>query len=113
MIGEESGNLSQGQRQLISIARVMLCMPPILILDEATSSIDIRTEAMIQEAFDKLTQGRTSFVVAHRLTTVKNADIIIMMKDGHILETGKHEELLERGGAYAELYNSQFLHSES
>lgn len=113
VIGEESGNLSQGQRQLISIARVMLCMPPILILDEATSSIDIRTEAMIQEAFDKLTQGRTSFVVAHRLTTVKNADIIIMMKDGHILETGKHEELLERGGAYAELYNSQFLHSES
>ncbi len=110
VIGDGGVKLSEGQRQLISIARVMLCLPPVLILDEATSSIDIRTEGKIQAAFDKLTHDRTSFVVAHRLTTVRNADVIIVMKDGHIIETGSHRELIERGGFYSTLYESQFLH---
>ncbi len=107
-IGEGGGKLSQGQKQLICIARIMLTLPPMLILDEATSSIDTRTEMKIQDAFLSLMQGRTSFIVAHRLSTIREADIILVMKDGHILETGKHEELLSKGGFYAELYNSQF-----
>lgn len=112
IIGDEDSSLSQGQRQLISIARVMLCSPSVLILDEATSSIDTRTEAKIQEAFDKLTENRTSFIVAHRLTTIKNADIILVMKDGNVIESGSHRELLEKGGFYSSLYESQFLKSE-
>ena len=108
VIGEGGAELSQGQRQLLCIARVMLCLPPMLILDEATSSIDTRTEMKIQSAFGKMMQGRTSFIVAHRLSTVRSADVIIVMKDGHIIETGNHEELLEKGGFYARLYNSQF-----
>lgn len=111
VIGDEGASLSQGQRQLISIARIMLCSPSVLILDEATSSIDTRTEAKIQEAFDKLTENRTSFIVAHRLTTIKNADVILVMKDGNVIETGNHEELLCRGGFYSSLYESQFLKS--
>ena len=107
-ITEDGGGLSQGQKQLISIARVMLCLPPMLILDEATSSIDTRTEMKIQEAFGKMMQGRTSFIVAHRLSTVREADIILVMKDGNIIEQGNHESLLERRGFYYELYNSQF-----
>ncbi len=108
VVGEGGGNLSQGQKQLISIARIMLTLPPMLILDEATSSIDTRTEMKIQDAFARLMKGRTSFIVAHRLSTIKEADIILVMKDGHILETGRHEELLAKGGFYATLYNSQF-----
>ncbi len=108
VIGEGGGNLSQGEKQLISIARIMLTLPPMLILDEATSSIDTRTELKIQDAFLKLMEGRTSFIVAHRLSTIKEADIILVMKDGHILETGRHEELLAKGGFYSTLYNSQF-----
>lgn len=108
VISEEGGNISQGQKQLLCIARVMLCLPPMLILDEATSSIDTRTEIRIQKAFQKMMQGRTSFIVAHRLSTIKEADHILVMKDGHIIEQGRHEELLERGGFYANLYNSQF-----
>lgn len=108
VIAEDGGNLSQGQKQLLCIARVMLCLPPMLILDEATSSIDTRTEIKIQEAFAKMMQGRTSFIVAHRLSTIQEADIILVMKDGSIIEQGKHEELLVRGGFYANLYNSQF-----
>ena len=107
-ISESGGNLSQGQKQLLCIARVMLCLPPMLILDEATSSIDTRTEIRIQKAFAKMMQGRTSFIVAHRLSTIKEADVILVMKDGHIIEQGNHEELLAKGGFYAELYNSQF-----
>ncbi|MCD8313515.1 MAG: ABC transporter ATP-binding protein/permease, partial [Bacteroidales bacterium] len=107
-IAEEGGNLSQGQRQLLCIARVMLDLPPMLILDEATSSIDTRTEAKIQEAFYAMMEGRTSFVVAHRLSTVRDADIIIVMRDGHIVEQGNHAELLSKNGFYAQLYNSQF-----
>mgnify|MGYP000982040288 CR=1 FL=1 len=107
-ITEDGGNLSQGQKQLLCITRVMLCLPPMLILDEATSSIDTRTEIQIQEAMDKLTEGKTSFVIAHRLSTIKNADLILVMKDGDIIESGNHNELLEKGGFYAELYNSQF-----
>ena len=107
-ITEDGGGLSQGQKQLISIARVMLSLPPMLILDEATSSIDTRTEMKIQEAFGKMMQGRTSFIVAHRLSTVREADIILVMKDGNIIEQGNHESLLERRGFYYELYNSQF-----
>ena len=107
-IGEGGGKLSQGQKQLICIARIMLTLPPMLILDEATSSIDTRTEMKIQDAFLSLMKGRTSFIVAHRLSTIREADIILVMKDGHIMETGKHEELLAKGGFYAELYNSQF-----
>ena len=108
VISEEGGNISQGQKQLLCIARVMLCLPPMLILDEATSSIDTRTEIRIQKAFQKMMQGRTSFIVAHRLSTIKEADHILVMKDGHIIEQGKHEELLEKNGFYANLYNSQF-----
>ncbi len=109
MIGENGGNLSQGQKQLLCIARVMLTLPPMLILDEATSSIDTRTEIRIQQAFQTMMQGRTSFIVAHRLSTIQNADIILVMRDGHIIEQGTHRELLEKGGFYAELYNSQFV----
>lgn len=108
VITEGGENFSAGQRQLLCIARVMLCLPPILILDEATSSIDTRTELKIQDAFDKMMQGRTSFIVAHRLSTIRSADVIMVMKDGHIIESGKHEELLEKKGFYANLYNSQF-----
>ena len=108
IISEDGGNLSQGQKQLLCIARVMLCLPPMLILDEATSSIDTRTEIRIQKAFAKMMEGRTSFIVAHRLSTIKEADVILVMKDGHIMEQGSHEALLAKGGFYAELYNSQF-----
>ena len=107
-ISEEGGNLSQGQKQLLCIARIMLCLPPMLILDEATSSIDTRTEIKIQEAFGKLMEGRTSFIVAHRLSTIREADIILVMKDGNIIEQGNHESLLAEGGFYAKLYESQF-----
>lgn len=110
-ISESGGNLSQGQKQLLCIARVMLCLPPMLILDEATSSIDTRTEIRIQKAFARMMQGRTSFIVAHRLSTIKEADVILVMKDGHIIEQGNHEMLLAEGGFYAELYNSQFARS--
>ena len=110
VISEEGGNLSQGQKQLLCITRVMLLMPPMLILDEATSSIDTRTEIRIQRAFNKMMQGRTSFVVAHRLSTIREADIILVMKDGNIIEKGSHKELLKQGGFYTELYNSQFAH---
>ena len=108
VIGEEGGSLSVGQKQLLCIARVMLCLPPMLILDEATSSIDTRTEMKIQNAFAKMMKGRTSFIVAHRLSTIQEADIILVMKDGKIMEQGNHEELLEKNGFYAQLYNSQF-----
>ena len=108
VIAEDGGALSQGQKQLLCIARVMLALPPMLILDEATSSIDTRTEMRIQEAFARLMRGRTSFIVAHRLSTIKNADVILVMRDGHIVEQGKHEELLAAGGFYATLYSSQF-----
>ncbi len=108
VITEDGGNLSQGQKQLLCIARVMLCLPPMLILDEATSSIDTRTEQKIQSAFAAMMKGRTSFIVAHRLSTIKEADIILVMKDGSIVEQGNHKELLTRGGFYADLYNSQF-----
>lgn len=108
VISEDGGNLSQGQKQLLCIARVMLCLPPMLILDEATSSIDTRTEIRIQRAFSKMMEGRTSFIVAHRLSTIKEADVILVMKDGHIIEQGTHEGLLAQGGFYSELYNSQF-----
>lgn len=108
IISEEGSNLSQGQRQLICIARVMLCDPPMLILDEATSSIDTRTELRVQKAFAKMMQGRTSFIVAHRLSTIKEADVILVMKDGNIIEQGMHEELLSQRGFYSKLYNSQF-----
>ena len=110
-IGEDGGSISQGQKQLLCIARVMLCLPPMLILDEATSSIDTRTEIRIQKAFQKMMQGRTSFIVAHRLSTIRDADTILVMRDGHIIEQGNHESLLQKGGFYAELYNSQFDHS--
>ena len=108
VVTEDGGMLSQGQKQLLCIARVMLCLPPMLILDEATSSIDTRTELKIQEAFARMMQGRTSFIVAHRLSTIREADVILVMKDGRIIEQGKHDALLEQGGFYAELYNSQF-----
>ena len=108
VIGEDGGSLSQGQKQLLCIARVMLCLPPMLILDEATSSIDTRTEIRIQSAFSKMMQGRTSFIVAHRLSTIREADVILVMKDGHIIEQGNHHNLLKKNGFYATLYNSQF-----
>ena len=108
ILGEDGGNLSQGQKQLLCITRVMLCLPPMLILDEATSSIDTRTEIKIQQAFARMMEGRTSFIVAHRLSTIREADVILVMKDGNIIEQGSHETLLERGGFYAELYHSQF-----
>ncbi len=109
-ITENGGNLSQGQKQLLCIARVMLCLPPMLFLDEATSSIDTRTELRIQKAFDTMMKGRTSFIVAHRLSTIQEADMILVMRDGHIVEQGKHEELLAKRGFYAQLYQSQFAH---
>ena len=109
-ISEAGGNLSQGQKQLLCIARVMLCLPPMLFLDEATSSIDTRTEIKIQKAFDTLMQGRTSFIVAHRLSTIQEADVILVMRSGHIVEQGRHEELLQKRGFYAQLYQSQFAH---
>ena len=108
VIGEDGGSLSQGQKQLLCIARVMLCLPPMLILDEATSSIDTRTELKIQDAFARMMKGRTSFIVAHRLSTIRDADVILVMKDGHIIEQGSHEALLKKGGFYSKLYHSQF-----
>ena len=108
VIGESGGSLSQGQKQLLCIARVMLCLPPMLILDEATSSIDTRTEIRIQKAFAAMMEGRTSFIVAHRLSTIQEADVILVMRDGQIVEQGDHRSLLEKGGFYAQLYNSQF-----
>ena len=108
VISEDGGSLSQGQKQLLCITRVMLCRPPMLILDEATSSIDTRTELKIQNAFAKLMEGRTSFIVAHRLSTIRSADVILVMKDGHIIEQGNHETLLAQNGFYATLYNSQY-----
>ena len=110
VIGENGGTLSQGQKQLLCIARVMLCLPPMLFLDEATSSIDTRTEAKIQEAFNTMMAGRTTFIVAHRLSTIREADVILVMRDGHIVEQGKHEELLQKRGFYAQLHQSQFAH---
>lgn len=108
VISEDGSRLSQGQKQLLCIARVMLCLPPMLILDEATSSIDTRTELKIQDAFARLMQGRTSFIVAHRLSTIRKADVILVMRDGNIVEQGTHNELLRLNGFYAYLYNSQF-----
>ena len=108
VVGEDGGLLSEGQKQLLCITRVMLCKPPMLILDEATSSVDTRTGLKIQDAFDKLMQGRTSFIVAHRLSTIQNADLILVMKDGKIIEKGNHEELIADKGFYFNLYNSQF-----
>ena len=108
IITEEGRNLSQGQKQLICIARVMLQLPSMLILDEATSSIDTRTEVKVQDAFRQMMEGRTSFIVAHRLSTIQEADCILVMRDGNIIEQGKHEELLQKEGFYAELYKSQF-----
>ncbi len=109
IIAEDGGNLSQGQKQLLCITRVMLCLPPMLILDEATSSIDTRTEIRIQKAFAAMMEGRTSFIVAHRLSTIREADVILVMKDGNIIEQGDHETLLKQNGFYATLYNSQFV----
>ena len=108
VIGESGGSLSQGQRQLLCITRLMLCKPPMLILDEATSSIDTRTEIKIQKAFETLMQGRITFIVAHRLATIKNADVILVMQNGNIVEQGSHNELLAKKGFYHTLYNSQF-----
>ena len=110
VIGENGGTLSQGQKQLLCIARVMLCLPPMLFLDEATSSIDTRTESKIQEAFNTMMEGRTTFIVAHRLSTIREADVILVMRDGHIVEQGSHEELLQKRGFYTQLYQSQFAH---
>ena len=108
MLNEDGNNVSQGQRQLLTIARAIISKPRIMILDEATSSVDTRTEQQIQDALNKIMENRTSFVIAHRLSTIKNAKLIIVMKKGHIVETGTHYELLKKGGFYAELYNSQF-----
>ena len=108
MISEDGGNISQGQKQLLCIARVMLCLPPMLILDEATSSIDTRTEIKIQQAFANMMKGRTSFIAAHRLSTIREADIILVMDSGKVIEQGTHEELLAEKGFYAKLYNSQY-----
>ena len=112
VLNEEASNISQGQKQLLTIARTILSNPKILILDEATSSVDTRTELLIQQAMDRLTEGRTSFIIAHRLSTIRNADIILVMKDGDIVETGNHEQLLAKGGFYAELYQSQFANDQ-
>lgn len=111
VISEEGGNISQGQKQLLCIARVMLVDPPMLILDEATSNIDTRTEIFVQKAFNRMMEGRTSFIVAHRLSTIREADVILVMKDGKIIEQGNHDTLLHKGGFYAELYRSQFEES--
>jgi len=108
VINEEVTNISQGQKQLLTIARAILANPPMLILDEATSSVDTHTELLIQKAMDTLMQGRTSFIIAHRLSTIRNADLILVMRDGNIVEQGTHEELMAKGGFYADLYNSQF-----
>jgi ATP-binding cassette subfamily B protein len=110
VIGEDGGSLSAGQKQLLCITRVMLCLPPMLILDEATSSIDTRTEIRIQKAFNTMMEGRTSFIVAHRLSTIREADLILVMRDGKIVEKGSHEELLQKQGFYSQLYKSQFAH---
>ena len=110
VLGDSGGSLSQGQKQLLCIARVMLCLPPMLFLDEATSSIDTRTEAQIQQAFNTMMEGRTSFIVAHRLSTIREADLILVMRDGNIVELGRHDDLLQKGGFYAQLYRSQFAH---
>ena len=107
-LNEEASNVSQGQKQLLTIARAILADPKILILDEATSSVDTRTEIQIQNAMDTLMEGRTSFIIAHRLSTIRDADLILVMKEGDIVEQGNHEELLKKNGFYAELYNSQF-----
>ena len=107
-VNEEAGNLSQGQKQLLTIARAILADPKVMILDEATSSVDTRTEVLIQKAMDNLLRGCTSFIIAHRLSTIREADWILCLKDGDIVEQGTHQELLEKGGFYAELYNSQF-----
>ena len=107
-LNEDASNVSQGQKQLLTIARAILADNPVLILDEATSSVDTRTEGRIQKAMSNLMKGRTSFVIAHRLSTIKDADVILVMKDGDIIEQGNHEELLKKGGFYADLYNSQF-----
>ena len=112
VLNEETSNISAGQKQLLTIARVILANPKILILDEATSSIDTRTEIQIQSAMDNLMKGRTSFIIAHRLSTIKNADLILVMQHGDIVEQGTHEELLAKNGAYANLYNSQFEETE-
>ena len=112
VISEDGGNISQGQKQLLCIARIMLTRPPMLILDEATSNIDTRTEIRIQQAFKRLMEGRTSFIVAHRLSTIQESDRILVMNAGKIIEQGTHEELLEKGGFYANLYNSQFAAEE-
>jgi ATP-binding cassette subfamily B protein len=109
VLNEDASNVSAGQKQLLTIARAVLADPPILILDEATSSVDTRTEVLIQKAMDKLMKGRTSFVIAHRLSTIRNADRILVLKDGDIVEQGTHESLLEANGFYADLYNSQFV----
>jgi len=113
LLTENGDNISQGQRQLLCIARIMLTHPPMLILDEATSSIDTRTEMKIQEAFYRIMQGRTSFIVAHRLSTIRSCDVILVMKDGNIIEQGNHEELFAKQGFYYELYNSQFANSSA
>jgi ABC-type multidrug transport system fused ATPase/permease subunit len=108
MISEDSDNISAGEKQLITIARAMVADPPMMILDEATSNVDTRTEQLIQDSFEKLTRNRTSFVIAHRLSTIRNSDLILVMRDGNIVEQGNHEQLLRKKGFYAELYNSQF-----
>jgi len=107
-LNEDTNNISQGQKQLLTIARALLADPKVLILDEATSSVDTRTEVLIQKAMDELMKGRTTFIIAHRLSTIKNADMILVMKDGDIIETGNHKELMKKNGFYANLYNSQF-----
>ena len=109
VLNEETSNISQGQKQLLTIARAILADPKILILDEATSSVDTRTEVRIQKAMDYLMKGRTSFVIAHRLSTIRDADLILFMKDGNIVEQGNHDELMSKNGFYADLYNSQFI----
>lgn len=113
VLNEEASNISQGQKQLLTIARAILANPSILILDEATSSVDTRTEVQIQKAMDYLMKGRTSFVIAHRLSTIRDADLILVMNNGSVIEKGTHQELLDKGGFYADLYNSQFTSQKS